>query len=140
MTAHPTAADDPGPVATARSRYIRDFSIAMGAYVVAIFSVVWILRTQAPEGPLLWALAVTPALPLLRVIQVVARHVLDLDEYQRALQMRRMLAALAVTMGVCTVWGFVEAFADAPHIDLYLVFPLFSGLWGLSCLFIRRAQ
>jgi len=139
MTAHPTA-HEPGPVAAARSRYVRDFSIAMAVYVVAVFSVVLILRTQQPEGPLLWALAVPPSLPLLRVIQVVARHVLDLDEYQRALQIRRMLAALAVTMGLCSVWGFAEAFADAPHIELYLVFPLFCGLWGFSCLFIRKAQ
>lgn len=124
----------------AQSRYVRDFAIAMTAYVVTLFAVVYAVRDGALSGPLLWLLAVLPALPLLRVIQVVGRHILDLDEYLRALNVRRMLAALGVTLGLCTVWGFLEAFAGAPRLQLYLVFPIFCGLYGFSCFFIRRAQ
>lgn len=98
------------------------------------------LRAGDVEGPLLWALAVLPALPLLRIIHVMGRYLLETDEYQRALQTRRMMAALGLTLGACSVYGFLEMFADAPHIELYLVFPAFCAFWGITCLFVRSVK
>ena len=136
----PLADKPPMTPRRATQRYTRDFWIAILVYVVLVFAVTLAIKHHNITGPLLWTLAVLPALPLLRMIYVMGRYLLETDEYQRAMQTRRMLGALGAMLGVCTVYGFVETFAGAPHLELYLVFPMFCGLYGASCLFIRSAK
>ena len=124
----------------ATRRYTRDFWIAIAVYVVLIFAVPLAIRHAQIAAPLLWVLSVAPALPLLGVIYLVARYLCETDEYQRAMQTRRMLGALGAMLGLCTVYGFAEAFAGAPHFELFLVFPLFCALYGSSCVFIWSAR
>ncbi|KAF0179907.1 MAG: hypothetical protein IV086_13540 [Hyphomonadaceae bacterium] len=124
----------------ARQRYVRSFGSSISAYVVLVFGVPLLLRQYEITGPLLWLLAVLPALPLLFIIYVLGRYLLETDEYERAIQTRRMMAALGAMLAVCTVYGFMETFAAAPHLELFLVFPMFCVFWGLSCIFIRTAK
>ena len=124
----------------AKRRYLVGFSIAMTIYVVCVFGVSFALRRGAFEGPLLYALAVLPSLPLVYSIYVMGRYLMEMDEYQRALQTRRMLGGIAATLAVCSAWGFLEIFAKAPRLDLYLVYPMFCMFWGASCLFIRSVK
>jgi hypothetical protein len=59
------------------------------------------------------------------------------DEFARSLMVQSMLWGLGVTLSVTTVWGFMENFAAAPHLDLYLVFPLFMIAFGLAQPLVR---
>jgi hypothetical protein len=124
----------------AKRRYVRSFWSSIAAYVALVFAVPTLLRHYDIVGPLLWLLAVLPALPLLFVIYVMGRYLIETDEYERMIQTRRMLAALGAMLAVCTVYGFAETFARAPHLELFLVFPMFCFFWGLSCIFIRIAK
>lgn len=124
----------------ARRRYVVGFSLSMAIYVVLVFGVSLSIKRLGVEGPALYALAVLPSLPLIFSIYVMGRYLFEMDEYQRAIQMRRMLAGLGATLAVCSVWGFVEVFADAPRLDLYLVYPMFCMFWGLSCAAIRSVK
>jgi hypothetical protein len=61
------------------------------------------------------------------------------DEFQRMVVVRAMLWGIGLTLAITTVWGFIETFANAPHFPLYLVFPLFTSLFGLAQTPIRRS-
>ncbi len=124
----------------AKRRYFAGFSLSMAIYVVLVFGVSLSIKRLGVEGPLLYVLAVLPSLPLVYSIYVMGRYLMEMDEYQRAMQTRRMLAGIGATLAVCSAWGFLEVFADAPRLDLYLVYPMFSMFWGLSCLFVRSAK
>ena len=124
----------------ARRRYVAGFSLSMAVYVVLVFGVSFAIKRLGIEGPALYALAVLPSLPLMYSIYVMGRYLIEMDEYQRAMQMRRMLAGLGATLAVCSAWGFLEIFAAAPRLDLYLVYPMFCMFWGLSCLVIRSVK
>jgi hypothetical protein len=41
---------------------------------------------------------------------------------------------------VATFWGFGESFAGAPHIETWLIVPLFWGMYGLTAPFIRSSR
>jgi hypothetical protein len=124
----------------ARRRYIAGFAASMSLYVIFVFGVPLSIKSLAIEGPALYALAVLPSLPLIYSIYVMGRYLMEMDEYQRAMQTRRMLAGIGATLAVCSAWGFLEIFAQAPRLDLYLVYPMFCMFWGLSCFFIRSVK
>jgi hypothetical protein len=124
----------------AKRRYVRSFWASISVYVGLVFAVPLLLRQYEIAGPLLWLLAVLPALPLFFVIYVMGRYLIETDEYERMIQTRRMLAASGAMLAVCTVYGFAETFARAPRLELFLVFPMFCFFWGLSCFFIRIAK
>ena len=124
----------------AERRYMTGFTISMSVYVVLVVGVPLWIRKIGIEGPALYLLALLPSLPLIYSIYVMGRFLQEMDEYQRAIQTRRMLAGLGATLAVCSVWGFLELFADAPRLDLFLVYPMFCMFWGLSCIFVRIAK
>lgn len=140
MSMRTTATDAPMTPDRAKRRYLIGFSLSMAIYVVCVFGVSFALKRGGIEGPLLYALAVLPSLPLVYSIFVMGRYLMEMDEYQRALQMRRMLGGLAATLAVCSAWGFLEIFAKVPRLDLYLVYPMFCMFWGVSCAFIRSVK
>ncbi len=122
--------------------YNRRFFISMGAYLVLLFGVVWLFKHQHPAGLLAYVLALLPAMPLVAVIVVVGLYLAEeKDEFQRNLLVLEMLWALGATLAVTTVWGFLEDFTDTPHLQPYLIFPMFWFFVGvLTPLLKRRYQ
>jgi hypothetical protein len=122
----------------ARTYLIRFFPL-MIAYGVILSGVVFLFsRGAAPAGPLRYLLAAAPGLPVVGVIWAMGAYVAtEPDEFRRSLMVQALLWAMGVTLSVTTVWGFVENFADAPHLDLYLVFPLFMIAFGLAQPLVR---
>jgi hypothetical protein len=43
-----------------------------------------------------------------------------------------MLWGTGATLAATTVWGFLENFVHVPHLQLFLVFPLYCFFWGIS--------
>ena len=124
----------------AKRRYFIGFAISMSLYLVLVFGVSLAIRRLGIEGAALYALAILPSLPLIYSIYVMGRYLIEMDEYQRAMQTRRIIAGIGATLSVCSFWGFLELFAHTPHLDLYLVYPIFCVFWGLSCVFIRTVK
>ena len=118
----------------AARRYTLRFSAFMAVYVVAIFGVsFWFRGDDAPQGALRYAAAALPALPVLGVIWAMGAYMLELtDEYQRLRLATGMLWATGLTLAVCTVWGFLQNYADVWTPPLYSVFILFMALFGLA--------
>jgi len=89
-------------------RYSQRFSVAMGAYVIAILVAIGhYLREEK-------------------------------DEFLRAIQTEALLWGCGVTLAVATSWGFLQMFTDVPRAPLYLIFALFCFVWGVAAAVIPR--
>jgi hypothetical protein len=127
------------PRSPAARRYLARFLPAMLLYVGVLFGSIAVLRYMAPTGPLLWIVAVAPALPIIGAIVAMGLYMIEeTDEFLRATLAQAMLWGIGVTMTVCTVWGFLENADLLPHPPLYLIFPLFCFSFGVAQPFVSR--
>ena len=122
------------------ARYTIGMTIWMVLYVAALFGSITLIQSQAPTGPLLYVLAVLPALPIGGTILTFLDYIERVDEYLRAILVRRFIIATGLTLFICTAWGFLENNAGAHQVSLYLVYPLFWGLFGATSLILRKAS
>jgi hypothetical protein len=122
------------------ARYTIGMTIWMALYVAALFGSITLIQSQAPTGPLLYFLAVLPALPIGGTILTFLAYIERVDEYLRAVLVKRFIIATGLTLFICTAWGFLENNAGAHHFSLYLVYPLFWGLFGATSLILRQAS
>ena len=114
-------------------RYRRRFFPVMVLYVAAIFTASWLFRHDPPQGVLKYVVAAAPALPIIGVVVIVGLYLVEeTDEFIRFKQVTGMLAGTGVTLSICTFWGFLENYAETPHMPLYLVFAVWCVAWGLS--------
>lgn len=122
------------------TRYVLGLSFWMALYVAALFGSILSIKSQHPTGLLLDAIAVLPALPVGGAIWVFLKYMEAVDEYVRGVLVRRFVIATGLTLFICTAWGFVEENAGGHHFSLYLVYPLFWGLFGLTSAVLRKAS
>jgi len=119
-------------VSPAGRRYLKRFFPLMAAYVAAIFGVTWLFAAHPPEGPLRYALAVLPALPVIGVIWAVGAYLHEeTDEYVRMRLAVTSLYATGATLAAACVWGFLEQFETVPHVPLYYAFVFYWAAFGL---------
>lgn len=120
---------------TAGKIYTKSIILWMSLYAVGLFASVWFIKNFAPALPIKYALAFAPALPIGGSILAILRLMRDSDEYIRAIYADRFILTTGVLLFICTVWGFMQNFADAPKIELWLVYPIFWATFGfVSCL------
>jgi hypothetical protein len=113
-------------------RYWAGYGLAMGVYVPAVLAAGWLVQHARPTGLSLYALAVVPAVPVLAVIGLLARYLIEeRDEFRRMQMVLTLLGGIAFVLAITTVWGFLQLLAGAPGLATYLVFPLFClGMFG----------
>lgn len=117
----------------AARRYALRFLPLMGVYMVLLVAAHLLLERLRPGGPLLYLLAVLPALPLVGVVWVLGQYIAEeQDEYVRMLAVRSMLIATGVLLAAASMWGFLEAFAGLPHVPAFYAFPLWAGALGVA--------
>lgn len=122
----------------AMSRYLRRFMPTMALYIVVLLSCVFAIDIWAPTGPLLWALAVAPALPMIGIIVVMGLYLVEeTDEFQRTVLVQALLWGIGITLAAASVWGFLENERLVPHLPSFLWFPVFCGAMGLAQPFVR---
>lgn len=127
------------PMSPAARRYMKRFIPSMLLYVVVLTGSLVAIDQFRPQGPLLWALAVAPALPILAVIVVMGLFLVEeTDELPRLVMAQSMLWGIGITLAVATVWGFLENAGLVPHLSSFLMFPLFCGAMGIAQPFVWR--
>jgi xanthosine utilization system XapX-like protein len=126
------------PTNAASKRYLHRFIPTMAAYVILLCAVVWAFKHYHLTGIIAYLLAVLPALPIIAMIGVIGLYLAEeKDEFQRELLTQSLIWAMGATLCVTTAWGFIENFTAAPHLPLYLVFPLFWFFVGTVSPIIR---
>lgn len=117
----------------AQRRYIRRFIPMMLGYVVLLFAANSLMEAWHPDGALLAVLAVLPALPLIGVIVVMGLYLIEeKDEFLRQRLVIAMLGGLGGLLAVATIWGFLQLFHVVVPAPLFLAFPTWCALFGLT--------
>lgn len=123
----------------ATRRYLRRFIPTMIVYVVAVMGVSWAFDSFQLTGPVAWALAALPALPILAVIVIMGLYLKEEgDEFVRNVLIEAILWGIGVTLAVMTVWGFLEIYAGAPKLPSFMAFPIWCGAMGVAQPFVKR--
>jgi hypothetical protein len=114
-------------------RYTVRVVILMTLYAAALVGVNLWFRHEPPRGPVAYAAAILPALPIIGVFVVYARLLVELtDEYVRMLLVRQSLVATAFALSICTAWGFLEAFGLVRHVEAYFAAVLWCAGLGVG--------
>lgn len=113
----------------ARRRYYARLAGFVGLYAAVLLPVIWAYNHgHFPGAPWSYLAASAPALPVFGVIWAILRYVIEEeDEFLRLLHLRATLGATGLTLGVCTVWGFLAEFAHVPSASLMHVFMIFCA-------------
>jgi hypothetical protein len=117
----------------ANRAFLRRFFPIMGLYVVFLFAAVWLDDRMALKGPLAVVLAILPALPLIGVVWSFGRLLIEeTDEYQRSLTVRQIMIATGFMLCVTSIWGFLDAFGQVPHMPMYWAFVIWCVGLGVG--------
>lgn len=120
----------------AHQRFLIQFSIAMGAYVVAV--VISSLLLANVHGSVLRTLsALLPILPMLAVATVVIRQIRHLDELARLIHLEGLAVAFVGTALITFSYGFLET-AGFPRLSMFAVWSLMGPLWAIGSFFAWR--
>jgi hypothetical protein len=105
-------------------------------YSVLLIGAVYGFKHHLFSGAATYVAAILPALPVIGIFAAMGRYLVEeQDEYVRMLMVRQTLWASGFALSVATVWGFLESFDLAGHIDSYYIVILWFGGLGLgSCI------
>ena len=113
-----------------RAYFVRT-AVWMGIYC-AIHLLVILGWFDAVIGtPTAWLLAFAVAVPIAAQLRASLLWIKSADEYQRAQAIRSVVIACGLVLMLCSIWGFGESYAAAPHLPAWLVVPLFWLVWAL---------
>ncbi len=126
-------------VRPAMRRYTLRFGGSMSAYVLLLLIGVTLHNQGLTEGALGYAVALAPAVAVLCAIASLGFYVAEeTDEFIRANLIQSLLWGTGATLGVATVWGFLETFGKAPHVPGWAAVPVFAIAMGLAQALISR--
>jgi hypothetical protein len=125
-----------GSISPAIKAYNRRSLIWSFSYFIALFIAITALHQWKPSGPLLWAIAILPSLPIVYFVWALGRYLIEeSDEYMRMRQVSAALFATGCLLVAATFWGFLETFGVAPHVPGWVAVPVWAIGLGLGQLF-----
>ena len=104
----------------AQLRWARSCWISAAMVVPLAIGACAAFRLYHLHGFAAYVVAVLPTLPILWVLVELAK-----DEFQRNILVQCVLGGTGGTLATTTIWGYLEDFAHAPHLDLIWVYPIF---------------
>jgi hypothetical protein len=117
---------------SAQRRYVVRSAISAGMLIAFSLAGKWALHTIHPSTAMSYLIGFAAALPIIGAVAATVYYVLEeKDEFQMNLFVQSLLVGMACTLALTTIWGYLENFARAPHLDpvwLYSIFWLFVGV------------
>ena len=91
-------------------------------YAAALLLAVYGFKHHLLSGGLAYVVAVLPALPIIGIFASIGRYLVEeQDEYVRMLMVRQTLWASGFALSLATIWGFLESFDLAGHVEAYYI-------------------
>jgi hypothetical protein len=108
------------------ARYLRRLLVVMTLYVMVLVPVTYVVRRDLVSGSIVYVLAVLPALPIIGVLYIIFRLVVEMkDEYQKLLMVKQLFWATGLTLSTTTIWSFLESYAAVDRIPSFFM----TGFW-----------
>ena len=127
------------PTTTAQRKYVIRTLAFMGGYVAIMVAVIFGAFDGIQGTPAAWGLALTVTAPIVGQIWTTLAVMRESDEFVRAIMAKQFILAAGISMALFTAWGFAESFADAPHAEGWLIYPLFWASLGVVAPFIKSS-
>ena len=123
----------------AQRRYtIRTLSFMAGYVAVNLAAIAGAFDDLKAPGS--YALALVVVAPIIGQLWATLRLIEESDEFVRALLSKRVILASGAAIAIASAWGFMESYADAPHVPPWLVYPLFWACFGVISPFVRSTR
>lgn len=108
------------PDSAVRGRYIGRILAITLVYIVSLVAALMLTDRADPITPLTIILALLPGIAVAMYFWAMARLIVEMtDEFQKTLLVRQSLIATGVTMASASIYGFLENFGVAPHVDAF---------------------
>lgn len=102
-------------------------------YAIFILAAVYGFKHGMVGDGIAYVVAILPALPIIGIFAAIGRYLVEeQDEYVRMLMVRQTLWASGFALSAATIWGFLESFGLAGHVDAYYIAVLWFGGLGLG--------
>ena len=111
--------------------YVRDFLIAMAAYVVVLAISISLIIASPPSAWWRIPLALAPVVPIPFAMVAFMRSFSRMDELQRRIQLEAFAFSFGVTGIVTFTYGLLTN-VGFPYISWVWIFPLMIALWGVG--------
>lgn len=122
-----------GCMSPALVQYNRRALIWSFTYVIALLVAVMAQDRLEPKGPLLWLIAMLPALPVFYFVHTLRSYLREeQDEYLRMNFVEQALWGLGLLLVLATFWGFLESFGVVPHAPGWLALPVWAIGMGIA--------
>lgn len=129
-----------GPATPAFRRYTIRTAAFMGAYVLVMVAMIFGAFDEIMGKPAAWVLALVVTAPIVGQIWTTLVCIRDSDEFVRAVMAKQFILSAGIAMALSTGWGFAESFAGAPHMEGWLIYPLFWAIMGLTAPFLKSSH
>ena len=117
----------------ASARYLTGIMTTSVAYVLGLGLAMWVFRNLDPSTGVTWLLAMLPILPILAMIYVMGRYIVEeQDEYLRHRAIMASLVGLGFVLAIGSFWGFLETFELVPHVPGWWAVPIWAMGMGLG--------
>ena len=114
-----------------RRDYQKGILLYCGAYAVALFASIYAIKHFSPPIPVRILLALVTALPIGGTFLVLLKYIREVDEFLRAKTIKTFISATGLTFFLATLWGFLENYEVAQHLEFWLIYPVFWACVGL---------
>jgi len=122
-----------------KRRYQRRVMAAATVYVFGLIAAIGANVQLHPTGALAYAIALAPALPVVGMIVAMGLYMREeTDEFQRAIHAEGALWATGGLLSAATLWGFLEMFGLATHVESWWAFPVWALMLSVGQLIARR--
>lgn len=122
----------------------RRYVIRTWAFMIPYMAICLSMFTGAFEpilnSPAGWILAAAVSAPVVGQIWATLSLMRESDEFVRGVTAKQFIVAAGLAMAVAAFWGFGESFAGAPHMQTWLIVPVFWALYGVVSPFIRSSR
>lgn len=124
----------------ARRYVLRTFAFMVPYVAICVAMMTTNVFDSIMGRPVAWLLALAVAAPIAGQIWAMLSFMRDSDEFVRAVTAKQFIIAAGIAMAIFAAWGFGESFAGAPHMEGWLIVPLFYGAFGVVSPFIRSSN
>ena len=109
-------------------------------FLFALWLLAWGSGEGRLPGPALWAIVAIVTLSVAGQFVAAYRLVARQDEFIRAIIIKRIIAATGITITLAVLAGLTEQVLGTRNLPMWVVYPLFWGLFGVVTPFIRDTR
>ena len=125
--------DGPHNASSAAVRYMKGIFATSMLYMLGLGIAMWVWNNVEVSVGVTWLLAMLPIAPILGMIFVMGRYVVEeRDEYLRERFMRASIVGLGFVLALGSFYGFLETFELVPHIPSWWAVPIWAIGMGVG--------